>query len=157
MIRITRMTDYGIILLSFFARSEEGSVQTARDLAAEASLPLPTVNKVLKTLTRHGLLLSHRGVKGGYSLARGATEITVAEIIRATEGPVAMTECTVEGPGGCSQEPECPVSSAWQRINGAIQEALGRITLAEMSRPMPPCGGETPSAGLMTVQGLRPS
>jgi FeS assembly SUF system regulator len=149
------MTDYGIVLLTYFARIPEGTIQTARDLAREAHLPLPTVNKVLKTLTRHGLLISHRGVKGGYGLARLPEEISVAEIIGATEGPVAMTECTVDGPGGCDQEPDCPVSGNWQRINQAIQEALGGITLAEMTRSVPPCGDGSPA--LMNVQGLPPS
>jgi FeS assembly SUF system regulator len=156
MIRITRMTDYGIVLLTYFARSPEEALHSARDLAREAHLPLPTVNKVLKTLTRHGLLESHRGVKGGYTLSRRPEEISVAEIITATEGPVAMTECTVDTPGACDHESECPVSDNWQRINQAIQEALGGITLAEMTRPVAPCsdGG---SSGLLNVQGLQPS
>ena len=156
MIRMTRVTDYGIVLLTYLARSPEGTLHTARDLARDAHLPLPTVNKVLKTLTRHGLLESHRGVKGGYTLARHPEEISVAEIISATEGPVAMTECTVDGPGGCDHESECPVSDNWQRINQAIQEALDGITLAEMTRPLAPCddGG---SSGLLNVQGLQPS
>ena len=156
MIRITRVTDYGIVLLTYFARSSEETLHTARDLARDSHLPLPTVNKVLKTLTRHGLLESHRGVKGGYTLSRHPEEISVAEIISATEGPVAMTECTVDGPGGCDHESECPVSDNWQRINQAIQEALDGITLAEMTRPMAPCddGG---SSGLLNVQGLQPS
>ena len=156
MIRMTRVTDYGIVLLTYFARSSEGTLHTARDLARDAHLPLPTVNKVLKTLTRHGLLESHRGVKGGYTLSRHPEEISVAEIISATEGPVAMTECTVDGPGGCDHESECPVSDNWQRINQAIQEALDGITLAEMTRPLAPCndGG---SSGLLNVQGLQPS
>jgi len=156
MIRMTRVTDYGIVLLTYFARSPEGTLHTARDLARDAHLPLPTVNKVLKTLTRRGLLESHRGVKGGYTLSRHPEEISVAEIISATEGPVAMTECTVDGPGGCDHESECPVSDNWQRINQAIQEALDGISLAEMTRPLAPCNdGE--SSGLLHVQGLQPS
>lgn len=156
MIRITRMTDYGIVLLTYLARSPEETLHTARDLAREAHLPLPTVNKVLKTLTRHGLLVSHRGVKGGYALARHPEEISVAEIITATEGRVAMTECTVDGPGGCDHESECPVSDNWQRINEAIQQALSEISLAEMTRPVPPCN-EGGTSSLLNVQGLQPS
>ncbi len=154
MIRMTRVTDYGIVLLTYFAKTPEATLHTARDLARDAHLPLPTVNKVLKTLTRHGLLESHRGVKGGYALARHPEEISVAEIISATEGPVAMTECTVDGPGGCDLESECPGADNWQRINQAIQEALDGITLAEMTRPLAPCddGG---SSGLLNVQGLQ--
>lgn len=151
MIRITRMTDYGIVLLTCFAKNAHRDILNARDLATETHLPPPTVNKILKTLTRKGLLASRRGAKGGYSLARRPEEISVADIINATEGPVAMTECTIEGEGNCSHEPLCPVSSNWHRINEAIQGALESISLAEMTRPRFGClsGPEV----LVTVQG----
>src|SRR5713101_4751164 len=117
MLRMTRLTDYGIVLLTYFAKSPDSPMHNARDIAAAAHLPLPTVNKILKTLTRKGLLLSHRGVKGGYSLAKQPDEISVADIINATEGPVALTECAVNVPGNCAQEPLCPVHDNWQRMN----------------------------------------
>ena len=92
MIRITKQTDYGIVLLTHLAANPERQY-TAPELAAEARLPLPMVSKILKLLARDGLLASHRGVKGGYSLARPAEEISMAEIIAALEGPIAITEC----------------------------------------------------------------
>ena len=85
MIRMTRLTDYGIVLLTRMARLESTAVHNARDLAGAARLPLPTVNKVLKTLTRKGFLTSHRGVKGGYRLARAAEEISVLDVVTATD------------------------------------------------------------------------
>ena len=92
MIRITKQTDYGIVLLTHLAAQPERQLN-APELAAETQLPLPMVSKILKLLVREGLLLSHRGVKGGYSLGRPPAEITMAEIIASLEGPIAITEC----------------------------------------------------------------
>ncbi|MGH7162730.1 MAG: SUF system Fe-S cluster assembly regulator [Planctomycetota bacterium] len=142
MLRITKQADYGIVLLTRFTGNGERSVHNARDLAAETRLPLPTVSKILKALARDGLLLSHRGVKGGYSLARPAREVSVADIIRALDGPIAMTECLdIEG-SDCGIESCCPVRSNWARINRAVRLALAGIPLTEMvpvfSRPPRP-------------------
>ncbi len=137
MFRMTKQTDYGIVLLTRFAGSPTGMVHTARDLAEDTLLPLPMVSKILKVLSRFGLLVSHRGVKGGYSLSRQPEQITMIEIISALEGPVAITECSLEGPGTCRQEPLCPVRTNWQRVNQVIRDALAGLTLAEMKRPLP--------------------
>jgi FeS assembly SUF system regulator len=133
MIRITKQTDYGIVLLTHLATDPERQYN-APDLAAEAHLPLPMVSKILKLLAREGLLASHRGVKGGYSLARQPEAISMAEIIAALEGPIALTEC-ISVEGDCSHEPLCPVRSNWRRINQAVRTALAGITLAEMAHP----------------------
>ena len=133
MIRITKQTDYGIVLLTHLAADPERQYN-APDLAAEAHLPLPMVSKILKLLAREGLLASHRGVKGGYSLARRPEAISMAEIIAALEGPIALTEC-ISVEGDCSHEPLCPVRSNWRRINQAVRTALEGITLAEMAHP----------------------
>ena len=137
MIRMTRLTDYGIVLLTCCARHPERPTYSVRDLAAEAHLPKPTVGTILKALAQKGLLTSHRGVKGGYSLARRPDEITVAEIISALEGPVSMTLCSGDDHGKCELENHCPVTSNWQRINQVVWDALESITLAEMVRPLP--------------------
>lgn len=134
--RITRQTDYGIVLLTQMALRPPTEVHTARDASARSGLPLPMVSKILKCLARAGILVSQRGVKGGYSLARRADRISVEEIIRALEGPVHITECT-HGPGSCDQEESCPTRVNWQRINVAIREALQGVTLAEMASPAP--------------------
>ncbi|HEU5180808.1 MAG TPA: SUF system Fe-S cluster assembly regulator [Candidatus Polarisedimenticolia bacterium] len=134
---MTRLTDYGIVLLTYFARDTEKSMHNARDIATASRLPLPTVNKILKALTKKHLLVSHRGVKGGYSLARPAEEISMADIIAATEGPVALTQCAQSAPGSCVQETCCPVHGNWQRINEAIRQALESVKLSEMARPFP--------------------
>jgi FeS assembly SUF system regulator len=133
MIRITKQTDYGIVLLTHLASHPERHFN-APDLAAEARLPLPMVSKILKLLVREGILRSQRGVKGGYCLAREAAAIHMAEIIAALEGPIAITECIDES-GQCSHETGCGVRSNWQRINDALLAALTGITLAEMAQP----------------------
>jgi FeS assembly SUF system regulator len=133
MIRITKQTDYGIVLLTHLAVHPERQYN-APDLAAEAHLPLPMVSKILKLLAREGLLVSHRGVKGGYSLAQQPEAISMAEIIAALEGPIAITEC-ISVEGDCFHEPLCPVRSNWRRINQAVRTALEGITLAEMAHP----------------------
>ena len=135
MIRITKLTDYGIVLLSHIARSPEWRTRCVRDIAAETHLPVPTVSKLLKSLTRSGLLVSQRGVKGGYSLARQPEDISVAQIINALDGPIAITDCSGDPNGRCELERLCAVRNNWRRINLAIRDALEGLTLAEMARP----------------------
>ena len=134
MIRMTKQADYGIVLLTRLAQ-ESSRLHNASELAADTQLPGPTVSKILKLLARAGLLSSHRGVKGGYTLARAAEEINMVQIISALDGPVAITECIDDTPGECTQESFCSVRGNWQRINEAIRGALEQITLAEMAHP----------------------
>lgn len=141
---MTKQADYGIVLMTRMA-SQPGRQANASELATEAQLPLPTVSKILKLLGRADLLESHRGVKGGYCLARESERITVADIITALDGPIGITECIDDTPGECSQEPFCGVRANWQRINHAIRHALENITLAEMIHPI--------SAELVTLGG----
>ncbi|MEN8182613.1 MAG: SUF system Fe-S cluster assembly regulator [Myxococcota bacterium] len=137
MLRISRLTDYGIVLLAHLASDGESSTHNARELSERADLPLPAVSKILKTLTHEGLLVSQRGAKGGYGLARDAGDISVAEIISALEGPIALTECVL-GPGHCDQEVSCMTRLPWQRVNVAVQEALAHVSLAELVAPQSP-------------------
>jgi len=136
MIRIRKLTDYGIVLLTYFVGDGEPSVRTARELSGVAHLPHATVSKILKALARSSLLISHRGIAGGYSLARAPAEISVAEIIAALEGPLALTECSASAPDLCDLEPVCPVRSNWRKINDVVRGALAQLSLADMSRPL---------------------
>ncbi len=135
MLRMSKMTDYGTVILSHMARVEAAQHHTllsASDLAGATSLALPTVSKVLKSLSRAGLVTPHRGAQGGYELARPAQQITAAQIIDALEGPVAITECASED-GHCELESICSVGGAWQRVNHAIRRGLHDISLAQLS------------------------
>jgi len=131
MLRMSKITDYGIVVMSHLA-SESDRPHTAAELALETQVSQPTVSKILKLLTREGLLESYRGAKGGYRLARNAGAISMAEIIDALEGPIAITECSSES-GTCDQEPHCSVRSHWQWINQTIHKALDDVSLAEMT------------------------
>ena len=131
MIRITKQTDYAILLLTYVASQEPERVHTSRSLAEWSRLSLPMVSKILKPLSRQGIMVSTRGVKGGYTLARPADQITVGEIIRAIEGPIGMTPC-ISDPGSCEQETFCPVKVNWERISRAVRNAVDEVLLSEM-------------------------
>lgn len=135
MIRLSKLTDYGILLMTQIARHADRPLHTARDLAAETQIPLPTVSKILKELSTGGLLLSHRGVKGGYSLARLPQEISVGQIITVLEGPIGVTECGGT-PGTCDMEPHCPMSSNWRVISHTLRQALDDLTLPDLINPL---------------------
>jgi FeS assembly SUF system regulator len=136
MVRLSKLTDYGMVLMSCFAESQPAPLRTARDLAMESGLPLPTVTKLLKELLRSGLLVSHRGIKGGYSLARRAQEISLADIIAALEGPIALTECSTDVTGLCEFEPRCAIRKNQQLISQAVRGVLESLMLSDLIRPL---------------------
>jgi FeS assembly SUF system regulator len=136
MIRLGKLTDYGLVLMSQIARHPQSELHTARDLAARCRLPLPTVSKLLKSLLQGGLLASHRGIKGGYSLARDPRLISVADIISALEGPLALTECNMDVAGLCDLEPSCPIKDNQRLINQVVRGALQKVMLWDLIRPM---------------------
>jgi len=152
MLRISKLTDYGTVILACLAARPDGRL-TAAGVAERTRLGVPTVSKLLKSFHRAGLVTSTRGAHGGYQLARRADRITAAEIIDAIEGPVAITECSGEH-SACDLENVCSTGSAWQRVNAAIRRSLDGISLAQLSgqeavavwrpelsgavRPMPP-------------------
>jgi FeS assembly SUF system regulator len=136
MLRLSKLTDYGTVIMTSMARTPD-AVHTAREITEQIHVALPTVSKVLKVLAQARLLQSYRGASGGYRLARAPQKISVAEIIKALEGPIGLTECSTT-PGLCHQEMMCPIRPNWQRINRAILATLERITLAEMVQPAIP-------------------
>lgn len=139
MLRMSKLTDYGTMVLAQLA-STEGSLATCSAVAEATRLGQPTVSKLLKLLARAGLVVSERGAQGGYALARPAEDITAAEIIDALEGPFAITECS-SATGICDLESHCQVATAWQRINGSIRRSLQSVSLADLKTqadPLPP-------------------
>jgi FeS assembly SUF system regulator len=141
MIKLNRLTDYGVVLMARLAREEhrsEDTVLTAGQLAAESGVPAPTVAKILKQLTAAGLVVSQRGAGGGYALSRSAEEITAADIIDVLEGPVLLTAC-VDGSGDeCGVEALCPMRGNWNKVNEAIRHALTEVSLVDMAAPVLP-------------------
>jgi len=135
MVKMNKLTDYGIVLMVHLAE-EPGQLLNAADLAEHTHITFPTVSKILKQLQKHGLVVSTRGAHGGYRLAQPAEATSVQDIIIAMEGPIALTECTSD-PGKCDQEPYCSTRSNWMRINQVIRMTLSNFSLAELTRPLP--------------------
>ena len=136
MLRISRLTDYATVVMTCLAASPD-EVLSAVQIAECTRLELPTVSKLLKQLGRAGLVESFRGVNGGYRLARPATDINLAEIVEALEGPLGMTECSIAA-GQCDFESHCSVRGNWQRINQTVGSALQAMSLADMLKPSKP-------------------
>lgn len=134
MLRISKLSDYAIIILGHMAKAP-GDNYTATDLAASARLAVTTVSKVLKALARAEVLRSTRGAKGGYQLAQAPEATTIASIIAALEGPIALTECGVDQVR-CEQSESCDVRGNWSVLNRAILAALESVTLSDMASPM---------------------
>jgi len=145
MFKLSKTTDYGIVLLARLARDPSALPRNARELAEGSDLPVPMVSKVLKALAREGLLVSQRGSKGGYRLAREPEELTVSEMISVLEGPVALTDCAI-GPEQCEHESLCAVREPWQLISRVVEKALADVTLADLVN-----GSGSPSSGLTSV------
>jgi FeS assembly SUF system regulator len=129
--RLSKTTDYGIVLMARLASDPSDLPHNARELAEGSDLPVPMVSKILKALAKEGLLVSQRGSKGGYSLARAPEKLTVSEMIRVLEGPVALTDCAI-GPALCEHETMCAVREPWQLISRVVERALADVTLADL-------------------------
>lgn len=134
MLRISKLTDYGTLIMTHLAGQPE-RLHSAADLADTLGLGLPTVSKVLKALGRHDLVTSLRGARGGYALARPARGITVADIIDALEDqPFGLTECSATS-GLCNLEAHCRIRDNWLKINIVVRRALEEVSLADMVAP----------------------
>jgi FeS assembly SUF system regulator len=132
MLRISKLTDYGTVILATLASQPDNARLTATDVADRTHIGLPTVSKLLKSLQRGGLVTSTRGSHGGYQLARPANLITAAHILDALEGRFALTECSGNH-SSCGIESTCRVGNAWQRVNQAIRRSLDDISLLQLA------------------------
>ena len=135
MLRVARLTDYACVLMTCLANGSR-EVLSAADLAARARLELPTVSKLMKRMSRAGLVESFRGAQGGYRLARTPASISLADIVTAMEGPIGMTECSVHA-GRCGYESHCGARSNWRRVSDIVVAALKGASLADMQPPAP--------------------
>ncbi len=132
--RLSNMADYGVVVMSAAARHCGSTRVSATDLAAETGIALPTVQKLVSIMSKAGLLRSARGTGGGIQLARPAAAITLADIIEAVEGPIAMTSCVDSGSHSCAMEGYCRVQPHWGVVNNAVRGALAGINLTSMTR-----------------------
>jgi FeS assembly SUF system regulator len=138
MLRISKLTDYGTVVLAHLASAPD-AVCSAADVAAATGIGLPTVSKLFKSLARAELVVSTRGASGGYQLSRDPGQISAADVIDALEGPVSITECS-GADSHCDYETVCSVGGSWRRINIAIRHALEDVSLIDLlraNRPLP--------------------
>ena len=148
MIRLSRLADYSVVLMTYLASNAERP-HSALDLTSASGLPGPTVGKLLNMLARAGLLTSFRGVGGGYALTRAPGDISVAEVIHAVDGPIALTECIHDSSGECDLEASCPARGSWQVINDVVRKALSSVSLADViiASPLANLGGAFAARG----------
>lgn len=137
MLSISRKTDYALVALAGLV-SDGRAGMSAHGLAQRLRLPFPALRNILKALTHHGLLISAKGSRGGYRLARSPEEITLAEVIRAVEGPPRLTLCCSIGPDGqedhqCYLEDSCRIKRSVRTVHHNLLEFLARVTLAQIA------------------------
>jgi FeS assembly SUF system regulator len=132
--RLTSLADYAVVMMAAAARHPAGERLTAGLLAGETGVPLPTAQKLMGRLASAGLLNSARGTGGGFALAREAGGISLADIIEAVEGPIAMTNCIEGSHYDCALERSCRVKPHLNAANVAVRGALQGVSLAQLSR-----------------------
>lgn len=137
MLRLNRLTDYAIVAMSKMSHDPE-NVRTTTQISLETAVPIPTIAKLLNALVKGGLVISHRGASGGYTLSRPADDITAADIIQAVEGPISLTACVDGSDEECCIQLDCPMSGNWNKVNQAIHKALTEVSLAELGTPNSP-------------------
>lgn len=136
------MADYGIVAMTHIARRAD-ELHTAASVAQATGVPLPSATKLLKLLARHDILSSQRGAKGGYTLRRAPNEVSVADLIVAIDGPIALADCLEGSSSHCGLESFCSIRSPWKKVSDAIRVALEEVSLAEMidaTAYVPPVG-----------------
>ncbi len=136
MIKISKITDYGFVLLTNMVQSQRKDVWTAKDLSAQTHIPLPTVGKILKILSRGEILDSTRGSQGGYKLSKDPGSLSLAHVIDVLEGKMSVTNCGTNGHIKCDILHSCPNKANWQKINHLIYGALGSLSLKDMAQPI---------------------
>lgn len=132
MFRLSKLADYALVVMQYVAASPDPPPYTARSLAKATHIPVPTVVKVLKGLLERNVLVSYRGIRGGYAPARAAAQISIAEIIEAIEGPLGFTECSI-APGHCELEGRCRIQANTRIIGQMMQETLKNISLSDLT------------------------
>ena len=131
--RLSNLADYAVVIMSAAARKGDGARLSATMMADETGIPLPTTQKLLGKLAAAGLFRSARGGGGGFVLARSPQAISLADVVEAVEGPIAMTTCIDQGRQCCALEDACQVRPHWGVVNNAIRGALSGVSLASLS------------------------
>src|SRR6185503_17773222 len=132
--RLSQLADYAVVLMTAAARRPVGARLSATEPAQATGVPLPTAQKLMGQLAGCGLLSSARGASGGFALSKPASQITLADIVEAVEGPIAMTVCS-EGRSDCALDAHCRVKPHMGVVGNAVRGALGAVSLEVLSGP----------------------
>ncbi|WP_448584992.1 SUF system Fe-S cluster assembly regulator [Thermaurantiacus sp.] len=132
MLRLSNFADYGVVIMTAAGRAGD-RLLSASHVSLQTGIPVPTVAKLMNQLARAGLLVSHRGVSGGFTLARPAATISLADIVEAIDGPIALTHCCTDHAETCEILLHCTVRLHWEPVNRAVREALSRVSLATLA------------------------
>jgi len=146
--RLSSLADYAVVMMAAAARHPAGARLSATLLAAETGVPLPTAQKLMGRLAGAGLLSSARGNGGGFMLAREAVGISLADIVEAVEGPIAVTNCIEGTVHDCALEGSCRVKPHLNAVNGVVRGALQGVSLASLARDIPASARPEPVEGL---------
>jgi len=153
MFKVNKLTDYATVVLIEIARTNV--VRSSQHLSDRTGIPLPTVAKLMKNLNKAGLVVSQRGAGGGYVLGRKPAHITIADVIQAVEGPIALTACADTSDEQCGLEAVCPAQGKWNRVNTAVRAALNEVSLADMADDVATFGTRTrPPAAIAAPRGI---
>ena len=150
MLRLTKKADYGLMALKYLAEQPDAIARSAKDIAEAYHIPPPLLAKILQTLARAGLLVSHAGTNGGYALARPATQISAFEVIRAIDGPLFITSCiTIHG--ACDLAGHCTIKEPLRKVNDSIKELLSAIRLSDLAELADGDTGVVVGGGLVSI------
>src|SRR6201997_2122492 len=152
MLRLTKKADYGLMALKYLAEQKDGSAHSAKDIAEAYHIPPQLLAKILQTLAKSGLLVSHAGTNGGYALAKSAKDISAFEVIRAIDGPLFITSCiTIHG--ACDLTSTCTIKEPLRKVNDSIKELLSGIYISDLAEASEgvPSRGVTVGGGLVTI------
>ena len=141
MLRLSKKADYALIAMKHLALRPDQAASSAREIAEQYDIPVELMAKVLQRLAREGLLASHQGTRGGYQLSRSPSNISVADVIQAVDGPLTVTACSTEEEN-CDQYSKCSVRDPLWKIKDRIVAALATCSLEEISADLV----ETPAA-----------
>jgi Rrf2 family protein len=140
MLRLTKKADYGLMALKYLAEHPEVHSQSAKDISEAYGIPPQLLAKILQRLTKVGLLRSHAGINGGYSLSRDARTITAFEVIHAIDGPLFITSCggsTTGSSRSCDLLDSCTIKEPLSRVNDSISDVLKAIRIADLVDAVP--------------------
>ena len=132
--RLSHLADYAVVLMTAAARRDAGARLSATELSGETGVPLPTTQKLMGQLATAGLLSSARGAGGGFALARPATDISLADIVEAVEGPITLTMCSDSTNHDCILDAHCRVKPHMGVVGDAVRGALGAVSLTELAQ-----------------------